>query len=63
MRTRWIIAAICMIVGAVWIGQGTGMLAGSGFMVGDRTWAIIGAGLVLLSVVVGWTALRARSRA
>jgi len=62
MRTRWIIAAICVIVGAVWIGQGLGILSGSGFMVGDRTWAVIGAGLVLLGIVLGWTAFRARSR-
>ena len=29
-------------------------------MVGDMTWAIVGAGLVVLGVVIGWTAFRAR---
>ena len=63
MRTRWIIAAVCVIAGTVWIGQGTGIIKGSGFMVGDPIWAIIGAGLVLLGIVIGWTAFRARPRA
>ena len=63
MRTRWIIAAVCVLAGLVWIGQGTGTLKGSGFMVGDMTWAIIGAGLVVLGVIIGWTAYRARPKA
>ena len=63
MRTRWIIAAVCVLAGVVWIGQGTGILKGSGFMVGDMTWAIAGAGLVVLGLVIGWTAFRARPRA
>jgi hypothetical protein len=49
-------------VGLVWIGQGLGVLRGSGFMVNDVRWAVAGAGLVLLGVVVGWLALRARPR-
>ena len=63
MRTRWIIATVCVLAGLVWIGQGTGTLKGSGFMVGDMTWAIIGAGLVVLGVIIGWTAYRARPKA
>ena len=63
MRTRWIIAAVCVLAGLVWIGQGTGVLKGSGFMVGDMTWAVIGAALVVLGIVIGCTALRARPRA
>ena len=63
MRTRWIIAAVCVLAGLVWIGQGTGVLKGSGFMVGDMTWAVIGAGLVVLGIVIGWTAYRARPKA
>ena len=63
MRTRWIIAAVCVVAGLVWIGQGLGILSGTGFMVGDRTWAIAGAGLVILGVVIGWTAFRARPKA
>jgi hypothetical protein len=60
VRTRWIIAAIFVIVGAVWIGQGLGILRGSGFMVGDARWAVVGLGLVVGGLAVGWTAFRAR---
>ena len=62
MRTRWIIAAVLVLAGLVWIGQGTGTLKGSGFMVGDMTWAVIGAVLVVLGVIIGWTAFRARQK-
>lgn len=61
MRTRWIIAAILVIVGAFWIGQGLGILKGSGFMVGNTLWALIGAALVAGGIAVGWTAFRARA--
>ena len=60
MRIRWIIAAILVLVGAVWIGQGMGLFNGSGFMDNNRIWAVIGAVLVAAGVVVGWTAVRAR---
>lgn len=63
MRTRWIIAAILVIVGTVWIGQGLGILRSSGFMVGDSRWALIGAALVVGGVAIGWTAFRAHPRA
>ncbi len=62
MRARWIIAAILIVIGAAWIGQGLGFLRGTGFMVGDTRWALIGAALLAGGVVVGWTALRARRR-
>ncbi len=61
MRTRWIIAAILVLVGAVWIGQGLGIIRGSSFMIGDPRWAMLGAVLAVIGVGVGWTALRARS--
>jgi hypothetical protein len=60
MRTRWIITGILIIVGAIWIGQGLGLFNGSGFMDNNRIWAVIGAGLVVLGLAVGWTALKAR---
>ena len=62
MRTRWIIAAVLVALGLVWIGQGSGIIRGSGFMTGDVRWAIAGAVLVAVGVVVAWTALRARPR-
>ncbi len=60
MRTRWIIAAVLVIIGAVWVAQGLGFFPGSGFMDGDSTWAVIGAILLGVGIVVGWSALRMR---
>jgi hypothetical protein len=62
MRTRWIIAAVLIVIGAAWIGQGLGFLPG-GFMVGDIKWAVIGAILTIAGIVVAWTALRMRPSA
>jgi hypothetical protein len=62
MRNRWILAALLALIGIVWIGQGTGMIRGSGFMTDDVRWAIVGVVLLLAGVLVGWTALRARPR-
>jgi hypothetical protein len=63
VRTRWIIAGGLAVVGLVWIGQGTGLLAGSGFMVGDPRWAAAGIVLLAGSVLAAWTALKARRQA
>jgi hypothetical protein len=60
MRTRWIVAAVLIVIGAAWIGQGLGLFPGTGFMDGDVTWAIIGAILAVVGVVVAWTAFRKR---
>jgi hypothetical protein len=62
MRIRWIIAGILVVAGAIWIGQGMGLFNGSGFMDNNRIWAVIGAVLIVAGVVVGWTAVRARSQ-
>lgn len=59
MRTRWLVAGAMLVVGLVWIGQGTGLLAGSSAMVGDITWAFVGVALVapVLAIVV-WSIIR-----
>jgi hypothetical protein len=62
MRTRWIIAAVLAVVGAVWIGQGLGLIRGSGFMTDDVRWALAGVALVVTAIVVGWSAFRNRRR-
>jgi type VI protein secretion system component VasK len=62
MRTRWIIAAVLLLVGVVWIGQGLGIFRGSGFMDGDVRWAAIGTVLAVVGIVIAWTAFRARRR-
>jgi hypothetical protein len=55
-----LVAAVLMVlVGLTWIGQGTGFLAGRSFMVGDRTWVVIGA---VVAIVGAWIGLRAWSR-
>ncbi len=63
MRTRWIVAAGLAAVGLVWIGQGFGLLRGSSFMVDDIRWAVAGAVLLIAGVVLGWLAIKGRSRA
>jgi hypothetical protein len=59
-RSRAILAFILIAAGLVWIGQGSGVLKGSSFMVGDPTWAWIGAACVVAGAVVGWIEVRAR---
>jgi hypothetical protein len=63
MRTRWIIAAVLIVIGAAWMGQGLGLLPGTGFMDGDIKWAVIGAILAIAGIVVAWTAFRMRPSA
>jgi hypothetical protein len=48
-RTRAIGGVIIIATGLVWIGQGSGLLRGSSFMVGDPLWVVLG----LLAVAVG----------
>jgi hypothetical protein len=48
-RTRAIGGVIIIATGLVWIGQGSGLLRGSSFMVGDPLWIVLG----LLAVAVG----------
>ena len=59
-RTRWAVIAVVVLVGLVWIGQGTGLLQGSSFMVGDPFWAI--AGLVLVGAGAALAAVSFRRR-
>jgi flagellar biosynthesis protein FliR len=47
---RLVIALLVALVGLAWIGQGTGLIAGSA-MSGTLFWAVVG--LVLLGVAVG----------
>ena len=48
---RVAIAAIVALLGAIWFGQGIGLLPG-GFMAGSPVWAVIGAALVALGVLL-----------
>ena len=62
MRTRSIVAGILVVVGAVWIGQGMGLIRGSSFMTDDTRWALIGAVMLVGGLALGATELRARAR-
>lgn len=59
--TRRILAMVSILfalTGVVWIGQGIGMIPGS-FMTGQPIWAVIGAALLVVSVVLlRWGSLR-----
>jgi hypothetical protein len=59
-RTRAILAVILIGTGLVWIGQGTSLLKGNSFMVGDTRWAVIGTVCVVAGLAVGWLEVRRR---
>ena len=58
-RTRTIGAVLLIATGLVWIGQGTGLVRGGSFMVGDPFWAWFGAACVAAGLLVGFVAWRA----
>lgn len=57
--TSTALAAVLALLGAIWIGQGIGLIGGS-FMTGDPFWAAVGLGLVGIAAVL---VLRGRRRA
>ena len=62
--SRLLVAAVMFLVGLVWIGQGTGRIAGSA-MTGVSFWAAVGVVLVVLAVAVvarEWWLVARRSR-
>jgi hypothetical protein len=63
-RSRAIVAVVLLVVGLVWIGQGTGRIAGSA-MTGVSFWVAVGLALVAVAIVIVarelWTSSR-RSR-
>ena len=63
MRLRSLIAGVLILVGLIWIGQGTGIIRGSGFMTDDVEWAVIGAVLLVIGIVVAVMAVRNRPAA
>ncbi len=63
MRSRRIVATVVTLTGVVFIGQGLGIIRNSSAMVDDVRWAIVGAALVVVGALVGWSALRSRPRA
>jgi hypothetical protein len=59
-RTRAIGGAVIVATGAVWMAQGSGLLQGSGFMVGDPMWLVLGAVAVVIGIALIWVGLRGR---
>lgn len=52
-RVVRVLCVVALVVGAVWIGQGIGLIPGS-FMTGRLEWAFAGIGLVAAALVVIW---------
>ncbi len=52
MRTsRLVIAVVLLLVGAVWLGQGVGVIGGSA-MTGSSFWAVVGVVLIALAAAL-----------
>jgi hypothetical protein len=58
VRIRWFLIVALGLVGAVWIGQGLGIVRSQGFMTDDVRWAAIGAVLIVIAIVLGLNARR-----
>jgi len=52
VRIRWVVIIGLGLVGAVWIGQGFGLIRSSSFMTDDLRWAAIGAVMVGVAVLL-----------
>ena len=48
---RVIIGAVLVLTGAVWFGQGIGVIGGS-FMTGEALWAVIGAACLFIGAAL-----------
>ena len=57
LRLRWLVAAGLILVGLIWIGQGTGVIPGS-FMTSDPFWAVVGAAVAVVGLAIAATARR-----
>jgi hypothetical protein len=61
-RTRPIIGFVLVAVGAIWIGQGLGLIRGGSFMVDDVRWAVAGAVIATVGIVLMIRAMHHRRR-
>ena len=46
-----VVGVLAILGGAVWVGQGAGLIPGS-FMTGDRTWFVIGLIVAFVGIVL-----------
>ena len=49
MRVLLALGGVFLVVGAIWLGQGVGLIGGS-FMTGRAVWAVIGGGCIVFGV-------------
>jgi uncharacterized membrane protein len=56
---RTVVGVLLVLVGAVWFGQGVGVIGGS-FMTGDVLWAVIGAPMVFVGALLIRSGIRTR---
>ena len=56
---KGIAGTVCVLIGLLWIGQGTNLLPGS-FMSGQRQFAVIGLVLVVVGAWLLWSLVRGR---
>jgi len=59
-----IIGILATLMGALWVGQGTGLIMwpAESFMLADRKWAINGAVLMMVGGIVIWLASKRLTR-
>lgn len=60
MRTRWWIPAILILLGLVFIGQGTGLIQSRSAMTDDIRWAFAGVAVAAVGVVLALIEARRR---
>jgi hypothetical protein len=58
-RSRLIVAIVLGLLGAVWLGQGLGLVPGS-FMTGQTFWALAGVAALTAAIYLAWGPLRRR---
>ncbi len=56
-KVKWPLIAVLTVVGLVWLGQGIGLIGGS-FMTGQPFWAMVGAAMLALAIVLAVSARR-----
>lgn len=59
-RSRAFVSFVLIAAGLVWIGQGTGLLKGGSFMVGDPRWTAIGIVCVVAGALLAIREVRRR---
>ena len=58
---RYVVAAVFVLVGLIWVGQGMGLVPGS-FMSGQQIWAFLGSIFVAAGAYLAWATRRSSSR-